>query len=112
MFDCFHYGGCSYEENLSAHLVRPTPTSGGNILVGYNTTPCFQLTDLRCAGELTLPPDGNFMGLYILAGSGKMVCEDSTVIPVQTGNQFFLSAGTAVTFQGEMRLAKLQGPMI
>ena len=98
MFDCFHYEGFSKEETQKRWLIPPrllNRQSGGTVtsLIGYETTPFFQMNLLECAGTLTVSLPEAFSGLYILAGEGALAANGDEQ-PASSGEQFFLPALT------------------
>lgn len=113
MFDCFCYEGMSEAENLKTYRMTSINENAGEILIGYHITPCFQLTIFRVASTLCLGSNKVFQGLYILSGEGEMECSDGSVMRVTKGDQFFVPAGTQLSFSAKSQdftFAKLNGP--
>lgn len=114
MFDCFHYEGKSEEENRKSYQIFPQPIAHGEILIGYDRTPCFMLTKYRESAAFSLPASDVYMGLYCLDGDGTLQDAQGPT-PVQKGDQFFVPANTPLTvFPGKsgITLARLNGPQL
>ena len=102
MFDCFDYNGYTREEILRRYRILPN----GENIVSYDNTEMFRLTKKDICGEHSEIPDGQFYGIYVLSGSGKI---DS--VPVCSGSQFFITSSCEqFKIEGDMTIMKLYGP--
>lgn len=118
MFDCFHYEPLSREEIRSRWFLPPRPLpcpAGGRItrLVGYEDTPLFCLDELVVEEALTLAPEGQFRGLYVLAGSGSLSTGGRS-LPLRQTDQLFVPCRTGeITLRAEggpLRVLHFRGP--
>lgn len=96
MFECFDFTGRTRQQALDEWCVPQhtlVKTSGGSIIsiLGYETTPFFKLNSIIVNTTLTIDSQKTFSGLYVLQGSGRIVCEAGTT-EISKGNQFFLPA--------------------
>lgn len=97
MFECFHYDGKT-EAQLREEIFIPASVLHEDEayrlerIVGAQHTPCFALERSRIKGTMPYIPDGNFAGLYVLGGSGEIVCEDGKRIALRPGSQLFVPA--------------------
>lgn len=96
MFDCFTYGGFTWEETKKRWKIPPTvlrkDQSGRETeLIGYRNTDYFRLTELVIGASLQLDAGASFAGIYVLSGQGT-ICADGAMQSFQKGDQFFLPA--------------------
>ena len=104
MFDCFDYTGYTAEETLKRWRIPRHDRT----LVGYRSTPMFQLDELQIDGWETITSDGVFSGLYVLAGEGLINGE-----AVKAGAQFFIPAVCEpFSVEGNMRVIRYFGPEV
>lgn len=98
MFDCFHYDGLTKEEAYASWCVptkvlERTPEYVRSEIIGHSQTPCFRLERYDISGSCTIPAGNVFCGLYIFAGTGRMVSDAGTQ-DIRTGMQFFVPAAS------------------
>ena len=97
MFDCFHYEGLPLEEIRRRWFIKPKtlwhgPDGQADTLIGYDTTPMFQLDRFVVHRKLFVPALDCFSGLLVLAGQGTAWAAHSRC-PLRRGDQVFLPAG-------------------
>ena len=117
MFDCFRYDGLDAASAHAAYFVSPRllrSEAGGQIsqVVGPPDTSLFSMRELRVQGELTLPAEGRFSGLYLLEGEGLLICGGEPLL-LRSPQQIFLPAACGgITFRARspMRLLQCFGP--
>lgn len=114
MFDCFCYEGRNEEDNLRAYRMVQQKNGNAEVLIGYHTTSCFQITVYDVKSSMAFAGQDVFCGMYVLSGTGKICCDDGTVMAVEKGDQIFVPANTAMTIHatGELRFAQLNGPQV
>ncbi len=98
MFECFHYDGCDEAEARRRHMVERkvverTEDFTHAVIVGPPRTDCFSLERLDVTGRCRIAASGEFSGLYVLSGSGRMesAAGRETLKP---GDQFFVPAAS------------------
>ena len=109
MFECFRYDGCDGDEARRRYMVGPQrlESSGDFVrtaIIGSPRTDCFSLERLDIRRECRFGAEGEFSGLYVLSGCGRIECT-SGVFDVSPGDQFFVPAkseGFSVSADGEL----------
>ena len=109
MFECFRYDGCDGDEARRRYMVGPRVVERTNefvrtVVVGSPRTDCFSLERLDIRRECRFGAEGEFSGLYVLSGCGRIECT-SGVFDVSPGDQFFVPAkseGFSVSADGEL----------
>ena len=95
MLDVFHYDNLTREAIYQKGFQKPKVVSvpGGSIttLIGYDRIPFFQLQEIRTDSSIAVPVTKVFSGLYILEGSGELICGDKNIALEKTA-QFFVPA--------------------
>ncbi|KYZ76630.1 mannose-6-phosphate isomerase [Anaerosporomusa subterranea] len=96
MFDCFTYGGFTWEETqkrwkIPPVVLREEQSSREAELIGYRNTDYFRMTELEIGASLQLDTESSFSGIYVLSGQGA-ICADGATQSFQKGDQFFLPA--------------------
>lgn len=96
MFECFHYDGYSEEDSCKKWKVPSVCLEETNDyshceIIGYNQTSCFKLERYDIKTSCKVKKDGTFCGLYILEGTGSIICE-GLELPFKGGDQFFVPA--------------------
>lgn len=95
MFDCFDFTGYSYEETLKKWKIPGRAEKNGGILrtqiIGYANTPMFRMDSLLVASNAHIRQSGEFSVLYVLSGSGRLVC-GTAEIRLCPGRQVFFPA--------------------
>ena len=117
MFDCFHYDGLEKEAARAACFVTPQrlwQEAGGSVtqVVGVPDTDLFSMRELRVTGELRLPAEGRFSGLYLLEGEGEAMC-GGAALPLRAPQQVFVPAACGdITLRARapMHLLQCFGP--
>jgi len=92
MFSCFHYEGHDEAETRRLRMVAPekleeTASFTRTRVVGYTSTPCFELERFDIRGTCPFTGSGTFSGLYVFSGKGTL---DGA--PIGPGSQFFVPA--------------------
>ena len=107
MFKCFHYEGCGAAEVRQRYMVEPQimeRTDGfiRTVIIGSPRTECFSLERFDVRRECRFAAEGDFSGLYVLSGRGKLEGEAGSV-EARPGCQFFVPAeakGFSITADG------------
>lgn len=97
MFDCFDFTGYSYEETLKKWKIPGRVEKNGGVLrtqiIGYANTPMFRMDSLLVPSNAHIRQSGEFSVLYVLSGSGRLVCGPAE-IQLSPGRQVFFPAGS------------------
>lgn len=117
MFDCFKYDGKSEDEIRAEYRILPTlAEDGGQCLVGYKDTPCFQVYRylIREADHLNFKGEKVFSCLYIRSGRG-ILKTGSCEYRIEKNSQFFVPAGSekyCIINKGDtpIEMLKMYGP--
>ena len=107
MFECFSYDGKTEEEIRKEFCI----SRNGNVLVGYDSTNCFQLESIDVNSELDVKPKEVFSGIYILEGNGSLE-SDGEFWKIKKGDQFFIPANTSYMLKSKegLRAERYFGP--
>lgn len=95
MFKCFHYDGHDEAETRRLRMVLPKVLEENaeftrTYIVGARETPCFGMERFDIRGTCRFAAEGEFCGLYVLAGKGTLNGEAIT-----PGCQYFVPAASA-----------------
>ena len=98
MLDCFDYAGRTLEETRAAWRIPPRRIEDGpgyerTCLLGYDSTPYFQLEKWTVQGSMPCKPRNQYEGFYALAGEGALRLPEGDM-PLRPGDQFFVPAGS------------------
>ena len=98
MFECFHYEGLDEEEARLRYMVEPreierTDEFVRTEIIGPSRTDCFSLERFDVRRECRFAAEGEFSGLYVLSGRGKVESEAGPV-EIGPGDQFFVPAAS------------------
>lgn len=98
MFDCFHYDGITEDEVFRRWRIAPRTIEENadfkhSQIIGYESTSCFKLERFDVQKSCRIGQEGKFCGLYILSGSGKLICNGREET-VNAGDQFFVPAAS------------------
>lgn len=96
MFDCFDFTGYTQEEafanwKIPAKVTEKTQGAVRSEIIGYENTDCFMMERCEIGTEYTFKASGEFFGMYILEGSGR-ICGVDGEMPFSGGDQFFVPA--------------------
>lgn len=114
MFDCFDYTCRTADETRAMaqipFVTQKTSFGQSSVCVGYDRTKCFRLATHLVHGEWMRAADGQFCGLYVLSGTGKIGS-----VPVAPGSTFFVPAAHAayaICATQELRIMEWTGPQL
>ena len=98
MFACFHYEGRDEEGTRKACMVEPkvlekTADFVRTEIVGYSSTPCFMLERYDIGGSCRFAAEGEFSGLYVFSGRGRVKCAAGS-FGIGPGSQLFVPAAS------------------
>ena len=98
MFACFHYEGRDEEGTRKACMVEPkvlekTADFVRTEIVGYSSTPCFMLERYDIGGGCRFAAEGEFSGLYVFSGRGRVKCAAGS-FGIGPGSQMFVPAAS------------------
>ena len=102
MFECFHYEGRDEAATRRSCMIAPKVVEepGGNVrteVVGYSATPCFMLERFDMVAERRFAAEGEFCGLYVLSGRGRVRCAAGS-FEIGPGSQMFVPASSEPFF--------------
>lgn len=113
MFSLIRYPGLSRSATRAAWFVPPRVLEDGPAgtvtqLLGYDRCPYFSLERILAAADLTLDARPAFYGLFVLSGSGTLLC-GGREIPLAPGDQLFVPGGCpAVVLKPESPLCLIR----
>ncbi|KKK37549.1 mannose-6-phosphate isomerase [Mesobacillus campisalis] len=118
MFDCFNYEGRTREDTLKKWKIPPCVLQEGGgkrevELIGYKYTPYFGMTLLEVEGEMDVPEESVFSGMYILSGKACFT-SGREMMEANAGEQYFLPADTSFMIKNRgnepFRALRFRGP--
>ena len=117
MFECFHYTGAGEAATREdACIKEQSLENGGQCLVGYDSTPCFQMEQhtVEMGETKEFEEEEVFSCLYVLSGKGILKTETKEY-QIERNSQFFVPAGkekyciTNVEDE-KIKILKMHGP--
>ena len=117
MFECFHYTGAGEAVTREdACIKEQSLENGGQCLVGYDSTPCFQMEQhtVEMGETKEFEEEEVFSCLYVLSGKGILKTETKEY-QIERNSQFFVPAGkekyciTNVEDE-KIKILKMHGP--